>query len=139
MRLLILLPLIASASCRASSSTVQPANDALSERAKVLSTLRWPVQIAGRPPVLMSLTDRMREYGVSAVSIALVRDNRVRWTAAVGTRSSATPDSISNETLFQAASISKPLVATAVMRLVERGSMSLEDRANDLLRSWKIP
>jgi CubicO group peptidase (beta-lactamase class C family) len=87
----------------------------------------------------MRLADRMHEYGVSAVSIALVRDNRVRWTAAIGTRSATSTDSITTETLFQAASISKPVVATAVMRLVERGSMSLDDRANDLLRSWKIP
>ena len=139
MRRLIQLQAFATIGCTSSSATIQPASDVASERAKVLSTLRWPVQIAGRPPQLMRLADRMREYGVSAVSIAVIHDNRVRWTAAIGTRSATSTDSITTETLFQAASISKPVVATAVMRLVERGSMSLEDRANDLLRSWKIP
>ncbi len=139
MRRLILLQLLSTIGCSSRPATTRPANDIASRRTKVLSTLRWPVQIAGRPPQLMRLAERMREYGVFAVSIALIHDNRVRWTAAIGTRSATSTDSITTETLFQAASISKPVVATSVMRLVERGSLSLDDRANDLLGSWKIP
>jgi CubicO group peptidase (beta-lactamase class C family) len=40
---------------------------------------------------------------------------------------------------MQAASISKPLVAAAIMRLVDRGTLALSDSANQWLRSWKIP
>src|SRR6478672_8893561 len=99
-------------------------------QANVLSGLRFPIEIAGQPPHRMELRDRMREYHVPAVSIAVIRGNRIEWTAAIGRKRGDSPDSISSETLMQAASISKPLVATAIMRLVDRGTVSVSDSAN---------
>ena len=41
--------------------------------------------------------------------------------------------------MFQAASISKPVAATAALRLVERGKLDLNSDVNKSLISWKIP
>ena len=122
-------------SCRSAKVDVGTGAD---RQANVLTRLRNPIEIAGQPR-RMDVRERMRDYNVPAVSIALVRNNRIEWTAAIGRRRADLPDSISSATLMQAASISKPLVATAIMRLVERGSLSLTDSANLRLRSWKIP
>ncbi|MBX3411498.1 MAG: beta-lactamase family protein, partial [Pirellulales bacterium] len=43
------------------------------------------------------------------------------------------------ETLFQAASLSKPVTALAVMRLVEQGRLKLDTDVNEYLTSWKLP
>src|SRR5262249_11858770 len=43
------------------------------------------------------------------------------------------------ETLFQAASISKPLAALAALRLVEDGTLALDEDVNAQLTSWKVP
>ena len=46
---------------------------------------------------------------------------------------------VTANTLFQAASISKPVTAFAVMRLVEAGKLSLDEDVNHYLKSWKVP
>jgi CubicO group peptidase (beta-lactamase class C family) len=43
------------------------------------------------------------------------------------------------DTLFQAASISKPVAAIAALRLVEQSELSLDAPINDYLASWKVP
>lgn len=105
----------------------------------VLAGLRLPVAIVGEPVARMTLRDRMAYYAVPAVSITVVRDNRIAWHAAVGVRRAGSTDSITPATLMQAASISKPLVALATLRLVESGALAIEDPANAHLRSWRIP
>jgi len=46
---------------------------------------------------------------------------------------------VTSETLFQAASISKPVTALAALRLVQEGTLSLDENVNDKLRTWKVP
>ena len=43
------------------------------------------------------------------------------------------------ETLFQAASISKPVTALATLRLAADGAFDLDDEVNELLHNWKLP
>ena len=41
--------------------------------------------------------------------------------------------------LFQAGSISKPVAATAAMKLVEEGKLALDQNINTFLTTWKVP
>jgi CubicO group peptidase (beta-lactamase class C family) len=107
-------------------------------QANVLSGLRFPIEMAGQPPWHGSSRSNARLPRPSGQH-RVIRDNRIAWTAAIGRKRGDSPDSISTETIMQAASISKPLVATGIMRLVDRGALSVSDSANLWLRSWKIP
>jgi CubicO group peptidase (beta-lactamase class C family) len=46
---------------------------------------------------------------------------------------------VTTSTLFEAQSISKPVAATATLRLVEADRLSLDEDVNGHLRSWKVP
>ena len=68
-----------------------------------------------------SLEERMAALDVPAVSIAVIQDFEIVWAKAYGVADLSTGRMADTETLFQAASISKPVTATAVHQLVESG------------------
>ena len=106
---------------------------------RVLSALRPPVEVAGKAPVRWTLADRMAHHNVPGISIAVVDGGRLSWARGVGLEQAGTTDSVTPTTLFQAASISKPVTATGMLRLVERGTLDLDADVNRYLTSWKVP
>ena len=95
--------------------------------------------IKGHPAETMRLADRMKHYNVPGVSIAFFERGRIVWTRTYGFADLASKKTVSTETLFQAASISKPLTAVASLSLVQQGKLSLEEDVNLKLRTWKVP
>jgi len=87
----------------------------------------------------LSLTDAMKQVGVPGVSIAVIRDSAVHWAKGYGVADVETRRPVSVDTLFQAASISKPITALAAMRLVQEGRLALDEDINKILTSWKVP
>ena len=86
-----------------------------------------------------SLAERMRHHRVEAVSVAVVRDFAVAWAEARGFADREAGQRATAATLFQAASISKPVTAAAVMRKAQGGELALDRDVNEYLRSWKLP
>lgn len=80
----------------------------------------------------------MRRFGVPGVSVAVVRDFEIHWAAGYGVSDVETGAPVDTETLFQAASISKPVAAMAVLRAVQDGLFGLDDDINDILTSWTL-
>lgn len=97
-----------------------------------------PVLVQGEAPVRPRLSDRMAELHVTGASIAVIHDGAIQWARGFGlTRVGGPP--VTANTLFQAASISKPVTALAVLRLVQAGKLELDTDVNRYLKSWKIP
>jgi CubicO group peptidase (beta-lactamase class C family) len=48
-------------------------------------------------------------------------------------------DAINRRTLFQAGSVSKPVTAVGVLRLVAEGTLDLDADVNEYLTTWKVP
>ena len=86
-----------------------------------------------------SLAERMRHHRVEAVSVAVVRDFAVAWADARGLADREAGQRATAATLFQAASISKPVTAAAVVRKAQGGELALDRDVNEYLRSWQLP
>lgn len=86
-----------------------------------------------------SILEGMKKYRTSALSVAVVKDYKLEFIKAYGAKKRDGIEGIDENTLFQAASISKPVFAVAVMRLVERGILDLDEDVNKYLSSWKVP
>jgi CubicO group peptidase (beta-lactamase class C family) len=86
-----------------------------------------------------TLKERMAYYHTPGVSIAVINDGRIEWTRAFGVREQGEPAPVTERTLFQAGSVSKPIFAMAVMRLVQEKTLDLDEDVNRYLTSWKIP
>ncbi len=87
----------------------------------------------------MSLAERMAYYGVPGVSIAVINNYQIEWAKGFGVMEAERKGAVDANTMFQAASVSKPLSALASLALVERGTLDLDRDANDVLTSWKVP
>jgi CubicO group peptidase (beta-lactamase class C family) len=91
----------------------------------------------GRPA--QSLDERMRQLFTPGVSIAVVDNFELAWAGGFGVRKRREEGAVSANTLFQAASISKPIFALAVMRLAKSGVLKLDADVNEYLLSWRVP
>lgn len=67
----------------------------------------------------------MRQHGVPGLALGLLHRGE-EHIAGFGVTNAHHPLAVTGATIFQAASITKTLTATAIMRLVERGSLALE-------------
>jgi len=97
------------------------------------------IVLKGQPPNTAALLERMKQYRVPGVSIAVINNYEIEWEEGYGARETGGSSPVTPETLFQAASISKPVAAAAALYYVERGILGLDEDVNSRLRSWKIP
>lgn len=81
----------------------------------------------------------MAHHGVPGVSIAVIDEGRICWAGGAGVVDRQRGTVVDEHTLFQAASMSKPVAAAAVLRAVEEGHFDLDAPVNDRLTSWRIP
>ncbi|UCF62208.1 MAG: serine hydrolase [Anaerolineaceae bacterium] len=81
----------------------------------------------------------MEHYNIPGVSIAVINNGELEGVLSEGLRRAGGDSPIKPDTLFQAASISKPVTAMAALRLVEDGKLELDQDVNEVLQSWKIP
>lgn len=63
---------------------------------------------------------------VPGVSIALIQDGKLLWRRAFGVSDSTTKESVDNDTVFEAASISKTVFAYRALKLSETGIIGLD-------------
>jgi CubicO group peptidase (beta-lactamase class C family) len=83
------------------------------------------------------VVDLMEEHGVPGVSLAVIDDFAVAYVRSYGHAEPgrpATPD-----TLFQAASLSKPVAAVVAAEIAEQGRVDLEADVTTMLASWTLP
>ncbi len=68
---------------------------------------------------------------VPGLAVALVEHEDVAWSAGFGRRSAGAEPAVGDETVFAAASLSKPVFAYAVLKLVDEGLIDLDRRLID--------
>jgi CubicO group peptidase (beta-lactamase class C family) len=121
------------ASCKQKESDT---DSALIDR--IENNLMPAVIIEGDSLPSYNIYDRMAHYNIPGVSIAFIDEGDIKWAKGYGYLSSDSNMKVNKNTLFQAASISKPVAAMAALRLVEEGKLGLDDDVNKYLKDWQV-
>lgn len=72
------------------------------------------------------ITNYQRYYLIPGVSFAMIKDGKVIYHKTYGVKNKMTGEKVNDETLFEAASITKPVFSFAVLRLADRGEIDLD-------------
>src|SRR3990167_1870396 len=81
----------------------------------------------------------MKEYNVVGSSIAVIKNYHIEWAQGFGYKNKEKHQKVLNSSLFEAASISKPLTAMVTLETFHKKHLSLDENVNKLLTHWKIP
>ena len=117
---------------------VRPDERSIEER--ISRVERGLIREYGDPPWRrMQLAERMAYHRVPGLSIAFVNRGGIEWTREYGVLEAGRTNAVTAETLFQAASIGKMLVAAAALHHVEQRLLLLDEDVNCRLTSWRVP
>jgi excisionase family DNA binding protein len=85
------------------------------------------------------IPELMAQANVAGLSVALVEDAAVAWARGFGLKNAATGERVTPETVFQAASLSKPVFAYAVLKARAEGLLDLDTPLSAYLPEPYIP
>jgi len=81
----------------------------------------------------------MERHGVSGLNVIVLRDGQEVWAGSFGMADPDSREPMTRDRVFRVESISKPVTAWGVMRLVEIGDVALDDVVWDHVTSWTPP
>jgi CubicO group peptidase (beta-lactamase class C family) len=75
----------------------------------------------------------MKDADVPGLSVVIIRDGEVYWHHGFGVKNAETKEPITDNTVFEAASLSKTVFAYGVLKMVENGMLDLDAPLNKYL------
>jgi CubicO group peptidase (beta-lactamase class C family) len=115
---------------------------ALTGHASILPAQRQAAPAAIAPATLDSVRARFRAImdstNTPSLAWAVAKGGKIIWEEAMGYADIERKIAATPNTAYSMASISKPITATGVMKLVEQGKLDLDRPANDYLGEAKI-
>lgn len=100
-----------------------------------LALLAWPLSQSALPARLdQRVPELMAAAHVPGMSLVVIQDGEIAWHGNFGVADAATGARVNDDTVFEAASLSKPVFAYAVLKLAARGVIDLDAPLEKYLR-----
>ena len=115
-----------------------PVGSGLGQHAADIRRVEQPRDRSAAGDPSKSIEQLLLDHTTPALGIAVVRNFEILWAKNYGIADVEAGLATNVETLFQAASISKPVSAMAILKAIQDGAFGLDDDINSILKTWKL-
>ncbi|MFC5861801.1 serine hydrolase domain-containing protein [Acidicapsa dinghuensis] len=92
---------------------------------RLLAQSEQPTQAALRARISHDLPGWLKQYNVPSASVAYIANGRLAWTVVIGEQSPGVP--ATDKTLYNIASLTKPIVAETILRMASQNKLQLDE------------
>ncbi|MCB2209219.1 MAG: beta-lactamase family protein [Bacteroidetes bacterium] len=142
----IVLVFMGSCSYQTKDSTAQITNgDCISveksneKKVQLEGEIRGQVKFLEEAENFSSIRDRMSEYNIPALSLAVINKGRIEWADIYKNANFPEVQYLDCSSIFQAASLSKPVTFLAAVRMHAAGEIDLDKNIQDYLKEFVLP
>ncbi|MFC0604889.1 serine hydrolase domain-containing protein [Winogradskyella pulchriflava] len=96
------------------------------------------VKFLEEPEDFSTIANKMVDYKIPALSLAVINDGKIEW-ASMYQNPSFSSQNLNDNSIFQAASLSKPVTFFAALRMHTAGEINLDENIEQYLKSYKLP
>jgi N-acyl-D-amino-acid deacylase len=128
----LLLGAVVVASCGGEPTTPPPVEQTVTPPAQPEIPITGAA-VPGMASYDQIISNLMRKYAIPGGAVAVVRDGKLVYARGFGYADVVSRTAVQPDALFRIASVSKPITAAAVMKLVEEGKLGLDDRVAPLI------
>lgn len=90
------------------------------------------------PENFSTIEHKMNDYNIPALSLAVINDGKIEWTETFQ-NTKFSEQNLDDSSMFQAASLSKPVTFFAALRMHTAGVIDLDKNIEQYLKSYKLP
>jgi len=138
--ILQIFALLLVASC--SPKTDQPENKATpakNQKAQLENGIRGKVKFLEEPENFSSIANTMKESKIPALSLAVINEGEVEWSETYQNADFLGEQPLDSTSVFQAASLSKPVTFLAALRMYAAGEIALDTNIQVYLKDYQLP
>jgi len=101
--------------------------------------IREQVKFLGESEDFCSITTRMAEYNIPALSLTVINQGKIEWSDIYRNANFPEEHHLNCSSIFQAASLSKPVTFLAALRMHSAGRIDLDKNIQEYLKDFVIP
>lgn len=101
--------------------------------------IRGRVKFIGVPEDLSTIPDKMSEYKIPALSLAVIEGGEIAWADLYRDTTFTKEQQPDCNSIFQAASLSKPVTFLAALRMHAAGDIDMDDDIRKYLKAYTLP
>lgn len=87
----------------------------------------------------LRVPELLNKYNIPGAAVSVIDEGNVTWVKTFGYADIENSIEVERDTVFQVASISKPVTAIGIIKLADNGVISLDDPAEKYITRWTIP
>ena len=113
--------------------------DSFERKAQLENRIRGQVKFLGEPENFSSITTKMSEYNIPALSLAVLHQGKIEWADIYQNANFPQEQKLDCASIFQAASLSKPVTFLAAVRMNAAGEIDLDKNIQNYLKDFELP